>query len=331
MKILFIVPRWLNGDFIGKPDHTENLVASLRYYASINTDITYEVEYISIHDIWSKEQLEKVLLSSDADVILLSTIRDITPTMKAVKILKKRLSMLIWDTPNCVTKIRYLNLRLFLKYKQDYGVMKWEIPLMEYSKYCNILVIDTGYGEMFPNVYCIFEPVDYNLLYPIPEEEKIYDVSFIGSTDIPERRWFKEQLDNSDIKVSWLGGRSDNDKFSTQAEWAEMHRKSKIELNFNGNVWLGNRKSRVWDIAACKNMMIATIPDVYTYHTGKWFIDGEHFASMNTKNFVKVIKFYLENDDLRKQIASNMHNFYMENYNTKKWWDNIISYTFDKE
>jgi hypothetical protein len=331
MKILFITPRWLNGDIIGRPCHTENLVSSLAYYASTNPDITFDVEYISVNDIWSREQLDKVILESDADVILLSAVKHVTPSLEAVSVVKKRLSMLVWDTPSAVTKLRYLNLRLFLKNQQDFGVMKWDIPLIEYSKYSNILVIDNGYGEMFPNIYCIFEPVDYNLLYPIEEEEKIYDISFIGSTDIPERRWYKDQLDRSDIKVSWLGGRSDKDKFSTQAEWAEMHRKSKIELNFNGNVWLGNRKSRVWDIASCKNMMIATIPDVYTFHTGKWFIEGEHFAAINHKNFIDVIKFYLENDDVRKQIAANMHNFYMENYSTKKWWDNLISYTFDKE
>lgn len=324
MKILFITTRWFATTNVGIPCHTSNYVKSLESVFKDNPDVTYEVQYLSPTDIWTRKELKELLLTTDSDVILLSPTLHLFVDIETAKELGKKLNIIVWDTHNLHTKIRYINFRCFLKRKNDIGVVNYDIPLWDLSQYCNIICIDTGYGEMFPNIYCTFEPMDTNLLHPIPEEEKIYDISFIGSTDLHERHFYRHHLEKLNINVNWIGGRGSGDKTLSFEQWAEAHRKSKIELNFNGNAFLGNRKSRAWDIAACGNMMIATLPDVYKFHTGKWFTDGEHFASINENNFAYVIKHYLENPEKRIEMARKMHELYLEKYTPQIWWNNLI-------
>lgn len=325
MKILLITARWIAGDQIGKPCHTQNIVKSLDSVFKDDPNVEYEVKYLSPTEIWSREELCKVMLETECDMILLSPIKHVFVDLKTAKMLGKKLNIIVWDTHCLQTKLRYVNLRCFLKSKADIGVMNYEVPLWDLSKFCNIICIDNGYGEMFPNIYCTFEPMDTQVLYPIKEEEKIYDISFIGSTNEYERQLYRNKLDKLNVKINWIGGRGPDDKQLSHEDWAKAHRKSKIELNFNGNAFLGNRKSRVWEIAACGNMMIATIPDVYKFHTGEWFKDGEHFASIDTSNFSKVIKYYLENSDERIQMAKKMHELYIEKYTPQIWWNNLIN------
>lgn len=327
MKILFITSRWFCGDRVGTPCHTKNIVNSLEATFSNDPNVEYEVKYISPSEIWSREELCKVMLETECDLILLSPIKHVFVDMPTAEKLGKKLNIIVWDTHSLHTKLRYVNFRCFLKRKNDIGVMNYDIPLWDLSQHCNIVCIDTGYGEMFPNIYSTFEPMDTNVLYPIPEEEKIYDVSFIGSTEDYERQFYKYNLDKLGLKINWLGGRGPNDKRLSHEEWAEAHRKSKIELNFNGNAFIGNRKSRVWEIAACGNMMIATLPDVYKFHTGEWFKDGEHFASINENNFAYVIQYYLDHNEKRIEMAKKMHELFMEKYTPRIWWENLMRYS----
>ena len=231
MKILIVTTKWYGGIHVGTPCHTKNLINSMISVYK-DTDVTYEVRYIVEDDIWSPEQLKKVLLETEFDIALVSPFKNMVIDMETAEKLGKKLFVIVWDTHSISTKIRYINMRIFLKAKADLGVVKYDPPLYDLSKYCNILVVDTGYGEMLPNIYCIFEPMDDSVLYPIPEEEKIYDISFIGSTDIAERKWYREQFKRHNLPITYLGGRGDGDQKLTFEQWAECHRKSKIELNF---------------------------------------------------------------------------------------------------
>jgi len=325
-KILIITTKWVAGKQIGTPCHTKNLISSV---ASVykDTDVNYEVRYICKEDIWSPEQLKKVLLETEFDIALVSPIKNIVIDIETAQKLGKKLFIIVWDTHSLSTKIRYINMRIFLKAKADLGIVKYDPSLYDLSKFCNILVVDTGYGEMLPNIYCIFEPMDDSVLYPIPEEEKVYDISFIGSTDIAERMWYLEQFKKHNLPVTFLGGRGDKDQKLSFEEWAECHRKSKIELNFNGNAFMGNRKSRVYEIAACGNMMIATLPDVYKFKNLCWFEEGVHYDSMDEHNCVDKVRYYLANPEKRIQMANAMNEHFLNNYTPLHWWQDIFKWS----
>jgi spore maturation protein CgeB len=73
--------------------------------------------------------------------------------------------------------------------------------------------------------------------------------------------------------------------------------------------------------------MLTTLPEVYNSSKGKLFVDGEHFISINTTNYLSKIKYYLENDEERIKIANNMHEYWKNNYSAEIWWNNIISWS----
>jgi spore maturation protein CgeB len=212
----------------------------------------------------------------------------------------------------------------------DTGVIRFESSLYEYSQYCNVLIIDNGYGEVTPNIYCVFEPMDKSVLHPISENEKKYELSFVGSMYENERKFFLEKFKESKINFVQFGGKENGETPLEYADWAKIHRESKIEFCFNGNPFLGARKGRVWEIAACGNFMLCTVPDVYQYYKGSWFVENTHFVSFNERNYKDKINYYLNNPDKRIAIAKNMHQLYLEKYTEDIWWSNLFKYSKDK-
>jgi hypothetical protein len=328
MKILIITVRWAGADHNNHPDATyAHLIKPALNVFKNKPDTEIIVEYIDENNIWSVEALNNRLLVNDFDICIFSPFKNIVPDISVVKKLGKKFFICAWDSHNASTTNRLVNLRMFIKNIYDNGVVRFSHSLYEYSQYCNILVFDNCYGQIFPNVYSTFVPMNVEELYPIDENEKKYDLAFIGSQYERERLWYISNLQKSDLPFNHFGGKGENEQKLSYEDWAKINRETKISLNFNSNSFFGARKCRAWEIAACKNFMLSTLPEVYNSSAGKLFVDGEHFISINESNYLSVIKYYLENDEERIAIANNMHEYWKKNYTAKIWWDNIIKWS----
>jgi len=328
MKILIVTTKWAAGDSNNHPDATyAHLIKPALNVFKDKPETEIIVDFIEEDNIWSVEALNDRLLVNDFDICIFSPFKNIVPDLSVAKKLGKKLFICAWDSHNASTKNRLVNLRIFLKNIYDNGVVKFNHSLFEYSQYCNILVFDNCYGQIFPNVYSTFVPMNVEELYPIDENEKKYDLAFIGSQYERERFWYISNLQKSDLPFNHFGGKGENEQKLSYEDWAKINREAKISLNFNGNSFFGARKCRAWEIAACKNFMITTLPEVYNSSSGKLFVDGEHFVSINESNYLSVIKYYLDNDQERIAIANNMHEHWKKNYTAEIWWDNIIKWS----
>jgi hypothetical protein len=328
MKILIVTTKWAAGDSNNHPDATyAHLIKPALNVFKDKPETEIIVDFIEEDNIWSVEALNQRLLLDDFDICIFSPFKNIVPDLSVAKKLGKKLFICAWDSHNASTKNRLVNLRIFLKNIYDNGVVQFNHSLFEYSQYCNILVFDNCYGQIFPNVYSTFVPMNVEELYPIDENEKKYDLAFIGSQYERERFWYISNLQKSDLPFNHFGGKGENEQKLSYEDWAKINREAKISLNFNGNSFFGARKCRAWEIAACKNFMITTLPEVYNSSSGKLFVDGEHFVSINESNYLSVIKYYLDNDQERIAIANNMHEYWKKNYTAQIWWDNIIRWS----
>ena len=306
-----------------------NLIGSFESAFGGNPD--YVQEWHTYEDgIKSTADVDKYLLESDFDIAVVAPLGEINISYETAKKLGKKLFILIYDTHCLHTQNKWVNFRIILKQKNYFALPQKDYCLLDYAEHCNILVIDYGFGEHFPNVYSTFTAMDHRVLYPIPEEEKVHEASFIGSIFIPERQWFKSAFEKDNINVKFIGGRNVEDQRLSYEEWADSHRRTKISINFNDNYFGGSRKIRAWEIAACKNFMICTLPHLYANKGGKWWIEGEHFASMDRTNYGDVIKYYQDNPEKRMKIAEAMHNHYMANYTPEIWWNNLFTWSNDK-
>lgn len=187
---------------------------------------------------------------------------------------------------------------------------------------------------------------------------KIYDVSFVGQPH-GDRRKIVQALQRVGIKVECFGRGWPNGKVS-QEDMIKIFNQSKINLNFtkcsgslnlkyianifikkheDGSIkvnpvsqWLPNVKSllarqqneikgRNFEIPGCKTFMISgQAPGLENYYQpGK-----ELVCFSNTKDLVKKIKYYLEHDKEREEIAGAAYKKTMETYTYEKKFNEIF-------
>lgn len=328
MRILIVTPKHAEANPLYPLDATYgHLIKPTKNLFKNNPDVEIITEFIEPTNIWSSETLDNRLSQNNFDICIFSPYREIFPSISLAKKIGKKLFICCWDSHCGMTSNRLVNLRLFLKNKYDNGIVKSNHSMLEYSNFCNILIFDNCYGQIFPNIYSTFIPMDTEELYPISDNEKKYDLAFIGTIYESERHWYLSRLLSSNLPFKIFGGKSQNQKGLDYSEWAKINRETKMSINFNGNSFRGARKARAWEIAACKNLMITTMPEVYDYSKGKLFIDGKHFVSIDAFNYLSKIEYFLKNDEERIKIASNMHEYWKENYSAEIWWNNVINWS----
>jgi hypothetical protein len=261
MKILIITTKWASGTIENVYCATHrSLVRPAQELFKNNPDVELLIEYIEKSEIWSAKKLNDRLLKEDFDICIYSPYKNVVPTLETAKKLGKKFFICVWDQLNGATSSRTVNLRLFLKNPYDNGVVKFDHSMYAYSEFCNILVGGNGYGQLFPNINAIFEPMDTSELYPIPEEDKKYDLAFIGSLYENERKWYIKNLLEKKYPVSLIGGKGDNEQKLSYEDWAKANREAKISLNFNGNFTTGCLKGRVWEAVSYTHLTLPTSP-----------------------------------------------------------------------
>lgn len=162
---------------------------------------------------------------------------------------------------------------------------------------------------------CAFWPCfsfSADLFYVMPEEKKIYDALFLGSTnfyDHPTRGLHVEQLaqlgDTYRIKI----GKGYQDK-----AYRQILNQSRIVVN-HSCIYRHEMNTRCYEIPACGSLLFCedTNEDI-----GYFLTDRESCVLYNLENLQELICYYLEHEDERQSIAQRGH-------------EKILNYTYEKQ
>ena len=162
--------------------------------------------------------------------------------------------------------------------------------------------------------------------YPLDEEEKLYDVSFIGAA-YGERVDYVRFLLSMGVKVRVFGQgwnrfwrmRKHWGGYLTHAQMLRVISQSKINLNF---LWTSARpersviKGRLMELAACRGFQL-TSPAIDLEENG--FRDGHNIAVFHDKqNLLDQIRYYLGHEKERVRIASRAYNHVLQQHTWSK-------------
>lgn len=327
-KVLLVYSRWQYGGPPVLSNFVSNLTGSYEYFSLDKPE--YEIENVYIGnqpgEINSSQQLSEVLLTKDYDIAVVSELDDCVIDIEVAKKLGKKLFLFNWDSNVNISTHLETNFRIFLKKPINISFLRTKHSLWELSQYCNVLSMDYGYGEMFPNIYCLFTPQDERIFRKTPESEKEYDVLFCGSIHMEERSSILRKLLNSGINVKIAGGRWPRENTLENFEdYAKEFGKAKISLNFAASPYCRySRKGRILEALSSGAMCITTYPDILKYRLGTWFEVDKHLAEFNLDNCVDVVKYYIKNDQERKQIAEAGYDHWKKTCSADVFWPKLF-------
>ena len=327
-KVLLVYSRWQYGGPPVLSNFVSNLTGSYEYFSLDKPE--YEIENVYIGnqpgEINSSQQLSEVLLTKDYDIAVVSELDDCVIDIEVAKKLGKKLFLFNWDSNVNISTHLETNFRIFLKKPINISFLRTKHSLWELSQYCNVLSMDYGYGEMFPNIYCLFTPQDERIFRKTPESEKEYDVLFCGSIHMEERSSILRKLLNSGINVKIAGGRWPRENTLENFEdYAKEFGKAKISLNFAASPYCRySRKGRILEALSSGAMCITTYPDILKYRLGTWFEVDKHLVEFNLDNCVDVVKYYIKNDQERKQIAEAGYDHWKKTCSADVFWPKLF-------
>jgi len=331
MKILFITEKYVTTPEYGLGNQEVNLVGSFK--DAFENDPNFSFELVTISDepgsITTSDHMTETLLQKEYDIAVVSQLGECTVTLETAKRIGKKLFICIWDAPCNVSSDLTTNFRLFAKSVPDIAYLKYPCSIIDYSKYCNVLSFDFGYGKILDNIYGVSVPQNSKYYFSAEENEKIYDVTFCGAISTYERYEITNKLKNHGFNINVFGGRGPNGQNLSFSQYAEKQRLSKISLNFNHSGAHRHRKGRIFEIAASGSFMVTTYPETLKFKSNYWFEENKHFASMNEQNCCEIVKYYLDNNEQRISMSKSMNQTYLDNYSSINWWNKIFDMVND--
>lgn len=275
--------------------------------------------------IQNSKELNDKLLNTEYDLAIVNEEKNFTVSLDVAKKLGKKLFLVVADTEISIANDLNINFRVAIKRPRN--LVGHSAPLIEYAQYCNVLVADYGYGEIYPNFYSINFPLDPDIYFYDQTIEKNLNLSHNGNMFIPERHLFADIFKKANLDVFYSRSVRD-DQIHNEIDYAYNYKRSKISLCFNQSIFgpqWRQRKSRIYEIASCGSLLMMTHPEVLKHKNGTWFTEDEHFISIDKNNCVDKIKYYLENHDKRIKITGELYDQYVKLYSPKVWWNNLFS------
>lgn len=318
MKVLFITEKYVGSPEFGLTNNMVNLIGSFK---SANIG---EYKHIFISDdegdIHSNEELDYILLTEEFDLAVMSPPGHFFPSLYVAEELQNKLIICWWDT-------LFGSFESFIAREHNHNVngVNFATPsLSAFSLYSPNIVFDYGFGEEYNNIFCLSVPQDSSIYNSTNNDIKDIDISFIGAVK-NERGPIIELLKANGINVHLSGGRGKDGRNLTFEEYANMIKRSKISLNFNWAYSSPQRKGRIFEIAACGSFMLSNFPEALKGKDGYCFEDKKHFVSFTPENIVEKVKYYLQHDEEREQIAKAMNKVYKQKYAPTPWWNKILN------
>lgn len=337
MKVLMIYNLYYENDK-NSISHQDKIRSSFETAFGDDENYTYETIHFGTGPGFVKDakEMNEALLSKDFDIALVSEELDFIVYLDTAKKLGKKLFLFHWDTFVAQSSDLYINFRICMKKPRIWGEFKQPVSVQEFAQYCNVLIADYGYGEVFPNMYCVNTPIDTRYYNTDGVIERDIDVGHNGMFYIPERNRYAEIFQKANLPVVYTGS-SNKRIYPAQVlplnDFAEIYKRSKISLCFTESVFgplNRQRKGRIYEVAACGSFLLLTHPEVLKSNKGAWFKEGEHFDSINEANCVDKIRYYLNNPEKRIAMAQAMHEEFLKTCSPRVWWENIFHWSKDK-
>jgi spore maturation protein CgeB len=157
-------------------------------------------------------------------------------------------------------------------------------------------------------------------LHPDQQEEKIYDITFVGQINNEDRKVYLNHLIKNGIKVGTFHGLS-------QEEMAKVLRQSKIGINFSKNytnksIIKTQMKLRPFEIASSKGTMVLS-----EYHNGlEYFFDvnKEIVCFEGCEEMLVKSSHLINNDKLRNKIAEKGNKRFKKEHTSHERLSNIL-------
>lgn len=169
-----------------------------------------------------------------------------------------------------------------------------------------------------PITKCMWVPQDNSIFF---DDNKIkdIDVSFIGSDRYPDRREYISILQKTIKSFVFRGGQREENL--SEFEYADLIKRSKISINFSGNPeGFSQSKGRVFEILACNSLLMESA----NLSTKKILNNDEYVEFSSIDDLIEKIKYYLNNDDKRIEIARKGFDRYNRDYCSKTFWHSIL-------
>jgi len=177
-----------------------------------------------------------------------------------------------------------------------------------------------------------FWGINPDVLKPIKIEKK-YDVTFIGSP-VADRYEYIKYLKENGVNIKLFGpGWADYPEFNdiylgflSSEDFVKVINESKINLNFTKTFYekgkKGQFKGRIFEIAACNAFqLVESSPMIVGYYK-----DNEKVNFSEKKELLNKIRYYLENEQKRKEIAGEAYREAIEKYT----WNTQFAKLFDE-
>ena len=159
------------------------------------------------------------------------------------------------------------------------------------------------------------------------------DISFVGNTSKSNRAEFIAFIENNGLKVETFGRKSKNG-FVDFDKMIQIFNSTKININFTGTenykkLMCGKKKlnrikiipGRIIEIALCGGFVLSE----YAPGIEKMFRIGEEIDVFYSKeDLVKKIKYYLDNDQRRQEIANQCYKHSISSYNSTTAFKKIL-------
>lgn len=251
--------------------------------------------------MWSSQAVDEALTSNEYDAAIISVYHHL-PSPGVASSVGHKTAMCWWDSIVSMG-----------------GVRGWAGSIHQ-------LCFDWGKGEEFPNCFSVEVPQDTRHFRPDDSVAKDIDVSFVGSIGAPwsDRGALIQKLRDGGINVWSGGGRGPGFDNLSIEEYSNVFRRSKICLNLSYGHGQPQRKGRSFEIAASKGFMMTNCPQMFHGKDGNWFEEGLEYISFDDSNVVEKVKYYLDHEQERNDIAHRLYETYRNNYAPKYFWGKVL-------
>jgi hypothetical protein len=242
------------------------------------------------------------------------------------------------DIQNWVPKCKY---RVVVAYLHDYAhyvnriVSEWlpdaffvqhddtDFPnIMSYYSRSPDLVFHRELTEQSINPYAC---TAYPMHFPVPslyneqqQEEKLYDVCFLGCPNSPRRNIFIETIQRlAKEELSHLNWFIKHEPTRNWQEFQYVVNKSRIGLNYPGNSW---DSLRVWELASAGICIIAPEPQVLSIREPGIEFNQYVKIDMTCNDLADKIQWCLQ-DDRYKKIGHTIKESYLTNHSPEKCFE----------
>ena len=317
--ILFVTEKWCDPNYpeFGPTNNEHDLFGSLEASELATMERFYYDEYYQLHGTFCDRALLTRCLKTKPNIVVLTSWSKRTrlgPKLETLKLIGKNLNIPV--------------VPFWFDSVQPESMEASEL-LLPFIRLNVVLDSATAYLEITsnPNKYIyLWTPHDPRVFYN-PDSVRDIDISFVGSiNNYPDRVAGLESLKSNGLKVYRSGGQREN-RLSVEA-YAQTHMRSKIGLNFSraqhGKTRYANSiqaKGRLFEITLCGAALVSDDNS----EVRKWFEPMVEFVPFfGEADLVTQVKYYLEHDRERNNIAANGYQKAKSMYTGTIFWQKLL-------